>query len=343
MRLVADDNIPFLHGVPESLGFDTVYLPGEGISAADVRNADALLVRTRTCCGEMLLRGSDVRIVVSATAGYDHLDTAYLERAGIKWANCPGCNAAAVGQYVRSSLLALAREGFIRLGGCRVGIVGVGRVGTEVEKACRQLGCGVMRNDPPRAAAGVGGFVELDALCRECDVITFHVPLVQGGRFPTFHLAGEDFFNSLRRRPAIINAARGGVVDERAWLRSLEKGITSAAVADTWEGEPEINAALLGRAFIATPHIAGYSAEGKANATRQAVAILCDFFGIAPEFEIALPPPPASVKPEGGAGGGAPMTCSLLADTARLKASPGSFEALRENCPLRRETWNGTT
>ena len=296
VRLIADDKIPFLRGVPESLGFETVYLPGKDISAGDVREADALMVRTRTRCDEALLHGSKVRLVVTATIGYDHIDTQYLAHAGIKWTNCPGCNAASVGQYVHSSLLVLAAKGYVRLKDCCVGIVGVGHVGTEVEKACRQLGCRILLNDPPREAAGEKGFTGLDALCRECDVITFHTPLTRTGDFPTYHMGNADFFASLLRRPVIINAARGEVVDNEAWVRSLDEGTTSAAVVDTWENEPDISPELLKRALIATPHVAGYSADGKANATRQALTALCRFFGISPDFEILPPPLPPDMS-----------------------------------------------
>ena len=340
VRLIADDKIPFLRGVPESLGFETVYLPGKDISAGDVREADALMVRTRTRCDEVLLHGSKVRLVVTATIGYDHIDTQYLAHAGIKWTNCPGCNATSVGQYVHSSLLVLAAKGYVRLEDCCVGIVGVGHVGTEVEKACRLQGCRILLNDPPREAAGEKGFTDLDALCRECDVITFHTPLTRTGDFPTYHMGNADFFASLLRRPVIINAARGEVVDNEAWVRSLDEGTTSAAVVDTWENEPDISPELLKRALIATPHVAGYSADGKANATRQALTALCRFFGISPDFEILPPPLPPDMTPEKDAALRALQLYNPLNDTAALKASPQSFEYLRGNYPLRRETWS---
>lgn len=342
MRLIADDKIPYLRGVPESLGFETVYLSGNAISAEDVRNADALMVRTRTRCDEALLRGSRVRLVVTATIGYDHIDTEYLRQAGIEWANCPGCNASSVGQYVRSSLIVLGRLGLLDLRRCCVGIVGVGHVGREVEKACRESGCRVMLNDPPREAVGERGFVSLKAIARECDVITFHTPLTRNGSFPTYHLGNAEFFASLRKRPVIINASRGEVVDNRAWVRSLDLLTTRAAVVDTWENEPHIYPDLLERATIATPHIAGYSADGKANATRQSLGALCRFFGIKPDFEILPPPLPDGMKPAGSPEEQALQLYDPLRDTAALKAAPDSFENLRGNYPLRREKWNWT-
>ena len=210
MKVVIDDKIPYIKGKPEALGFKAVYIPGAEITAKDVEDADALVVRTRTRCDAALLAGSNVRLVVTATIGFDHIDTAYLEKAGIAWTNCPGCNAASVGQYFKSSMI-----GVVDLSRCTVGIVGMGHVGTEVLKACRDLGCAALPNDPPRGEAGEKGLESLETLKRECDVITFHVPLSKGGAHPTFHLAGAEFFSSLGKKPVIINASRGAVARKR--------------------------------------------------------------------------------------------------------------------------------
>lgn len=340
MLLIADENIPFLRGVPESLGFTVRYMRGSAISPDDVRNIDALMIRTRTHCDERLLHDSHVRFIVTATIGYDHLDTAYLERAGIKWANCPGCNATSVSQYIKSSLLVLAQNGIVDLQNCCVGIVGVGHVGQAVEKVCQSIGCRVLLNDPPRENAGERGFVSLATVARECDVITFHTPFTRDGQFPTYHLANAVFFKSLQRRPVIINAARGAIVDEDMWVKSLDEKNSRAAIVDTWENEPNINKLLLKRAIIATPHIAGYSADGKANATRQALTALCNFFGITRHFKITPPPLPPNMRPAESAVTRALQLYDPMRDTALLKANPDVFEALRENYPLRRETWD---
>ncbi len=340
MKVVIDDKIPYIKGKPEALGFETVYIPGAEISANDVADADALVVRTRTRCNAALLAGSKVKFIVTATIGFDHIDAAYLEKSGIAWTNCPGCNAASVGQYFKSSMIVLAKQGIANLNRCTVGIVGVGHVGAEVLKACRELGCATLLNDPPRSDAGEKGFESLDTLKRECDVITFHVPLSKGGAHPTFHLAGAEFFNSPGKKPVIINASRGAVADNDAWLRSLESGTTKAAVIDTWENEPDINRQLLERATIATPHIAGYSADGKANATRMSLAALCRFFGISPDFTVSPPALPKDMKPKGDGYDRALQLYNPLRDTAALKAEPQKFEWLRGNYPLRREKWD---
>lgn len=340
-KVVIDDKIPYIKGKPEALGFEAAYLPGGEISPADVRDADALIVRTRTRCDRRLLEGSRVRLVVTATIGYDHIDTQYLDRAGIAWANCPGCNASSVGQYFRSSMIVLAKRGVVRLGSCKVGIVGLGHVGREVAKACVELGCAFVANDPPLQARGAAqGLVSLRQVCEECDVITFHVPLTTAGACPTYHLADAHFFASLGRHPVVMNASRGAVADDEAWADALENGSTRAAVVDTWEGEPRINRRLLRLAAIATPHIAGYSADGKANATRMSLAALCGFFGVRPAFSVEPPPLPQGLIPSGDAMERALQLYNPMRDSEALKANPGKFEWLRGNYPLRRETWH---
>lgn len=334
LKLVVDDKIPYLHGQAEKLG--TVhYLPGAAITAADVREADVLIVRTRTRCDRTLLEGSSVKFVATATIGFDHLDTDYLNKAGIGWANCPGCNAASVGQYVSASLIRLARAGFVRLDQCRVGIVGVGHVGAAVDKAVRALGCTTLLCDPPRAEVEhLPDFVPMDTIYREADVITFHTPLTREGRWATLHLAD---FSRMVRRPVVINAARGEVVDNGAWLQALQDGKVSAAVVDTWENEPRISPSLLERAFIATPHIAGYSADGKATGSRMALEAVARYFHRDVTFDIQPPALPASLVPADDPLDRALQLYDPMADTAALKAHPERFEWLRGNYPLRRE------
>lgn len=340
MKVVIDDKIPYIKGKPEALGFKAVYLPGGEINATDVEDADALIVRTRTRCNRSLLEGSRVKFVVTATIGYDHLDTQYLDQAGIAWTNCPGCNASSVGQYFRNSMIVLAQKGIIGLDSCKVGIVGFGHVGREVAKACKEIGCTFVANDPPLQAEGtVKGLVDIAQICEDCDVITFHVPLTTDGPYPTFHLADAKFFASLRRRPVVVNASRGAVADNNAWVEALENGSIRAAVVDTWENEPQIDRRLLHLATIATPHIAGYSADGKANATRMSLAALCKFFGIEPTFSVEPPALPQSLSQSGNAFERALQLYNPLRDSEALKANPEKFEWLRGNYPLRRETW----
>lgn len=346
MKVVIDDHIPYIKEAAEWLFDEVAYLPGNAFhNSREVKDADALIIRTRTRCDETLLSDSRVSYVVTATIGYDHIDTAFMQRAGIEWANCPGCNATSVAQYVRNSLLQLSllREDK-RATPPVVGIVGYGHVGKAVRQAVEAFGCKVMLNDPPlylelsnSRTPELPNFQTLESLAEQCDVITFHTPLTTEGEFPTFHLADESFFRSLKRKPVIINTARGGVVDERALLRAYDKGLVSAMIIDTWEGEPRINRELLQKAVIATPHIAGYSADGKSNASRMALRAVCRHFGIAitdQERFLALTAPPK-------------VQCSMfnaltlynpMDDSAHLKAAPNDFEALRNNYPLRRET-----
>lgn len=210
MKIVIDDKIPYIRDAVAAITDDAVYMDGSAIKADDVRDADAMIVRTRTRCDERLLGGSRVRFVGTATIGYDHLDTAWLDRAGICWTNCPGCNASSVAQYLRSVLILLARFHGVNLVGTTIGIVGCGHVGTLVCDVALSFGMRVLVCDPP---VGASGYVSLETIEREADIITFHVPLTRDGAYPTYHLADEAFFSRLVRRPFIINTSRGAVVD----------------------------------------------------------------------------------------------------------------------------------
>lgn len=337
MKVVIDDQIPYIRTAAEWLFDEVTYLPGNAfLDNQKVKDADALIIRTRTRCNEALLGNSNVRFVATATIGYDHIDTAFMQRAQIAWTNCPGCNATSVAQYVRNSILCLGCRG-------KVGIVGYGHVGKAVKKALETIGCEVLINDPPLAAFGLcDSSVPLSSLAEQCDIISFHTPLTKEGEYPTFHLADESFLRSLKRKPVIINTARGGVVDEHALLRAYDAGLVSDMIIDTWEGEPHINAELLQKAFIATPHIAGYSADGKSNAARMALRAVCHHFGITISDEerflaLTAPPLPEHIQLTGDPVKDALALYSPLADSARLKAAPADFEALRNNYPLRRE------
>lgn len=338
MKLVIDDKIPYIRGVAERLG-TCVYLPGAAISAADVADADALVIRTRTRCNRALLDGSRVRFIATATIGHDHLDKTYLDTSGIGWANCPGCNAASVAQYVGCALLRLQMAGHIRLDRCTVGVVGVGHVGTLVARRAAELGCRVLLNDPPRSERGDQGFVALDEILAEADVITLHTPLTADGPHATYHLAGMRFMASLRRHPVLINSSRGEVVCTAALKAALADGRVRAAVIDTWENEPGIDRELLAHVFLGTPHIAGYSADGKACGTRMALEAVARHFGLDDHFRIEPPALPAGFQYRPGAT--APCEAlrryDPLRDSEALKASPEAFERLRGNYPLRRE------
>ncbi len=352
MKAIIDNKIPYIQGLIEQLVDEAVYLPGADISASDVADADILIVRTRTLCNRDLLDGSRVRLIVTATIGYDHLDTEYLQAAGIGWTNCPGCNAGSVRQYVHNVLLCLAPP----QQALRIGIVGVGHVGSLVADDLLGAGHEVMLCDPPLEAqleahpeADVPllrtqhwqherpAFHTLEQLADACDVITFHPYLSTDGPHPTYHLASDDFFSRLRRRPIVINSSRGAVVDNAALLRAIRSAQVGRTAIDTWEDEPHVLPELLEAVDIATPHIAGYSADGKANATRMSLEAVARF--LQQPFTLSVQPP---ALPDGFCYGpdatdGPLRLYDPRVDSDRLKARPDLFEHFRGNYPLRRE------
>lgn len=327
MHFIIEENIPYIKGLLEPYA-SVDYLPASAIDAAAAKDADALIVRTRTRCDAALLGGSKCSLVATATIGTDHIDLPWCEANGIQVANAPGCNAPAVAQYVMASILRLANRPVRQY---VIGIVGVGHVGKIVERWARQLDMEVLLCDPPRQAAeGGDGWSTLEDVCEKCDIITFHTPLDASTR----HMADEAFFRSLRRAPIIINAARGPVVDNQALVAALDSGLVHHAVIDCWEGEPEISRELLRRADVATPHIAGYSREGKLRATRMALDAVSRHFSL-PRISMAEDVPAgaaASVSPTAILASYDPM-----ADTRLLKASSEKFEALRNGYALRPE------
>ena len=271
MKIIADKNIPFLKGIAEHFG-EVEYLAGSDFTQASIKDADTLIVRTVTRFDEPILKDTNVKLICSATIGYDHIDTKYCDEHGIAWTNAPGCNSGSVQQYIVSSLIVLARKKGFDLKDKTIGIIGVGNVGTKVAKACRILGMKVLLNDPPRQHAGDNeDFVPLAEIKQEADIITFHTPLTKDGIYKTYHLADQDFFSSLGKKPVIINSARGGIINTQAIKEAISTGKISGAVIDCWENEPVIDIEYMNLADIATPHIAGYSADGKANATRMSL------------------------------------------------------------------------
>lgn len=341
MKVIVDDKIPYIREALKRMGADAVYMPGSSMDNEAVRDADALIVRTRTRCDASLLEGSNVQFIATATIGYDHIDTAYCAEKGIRWTNAPGCNAASVCQYVQSVLLLLQTERGASLGESTLGVVGVGHVGTQVAAMAEAWGMRVLRCDPPRADRGEEGFVSLDTIAREADIITLHTPLVREGKHPTYHLADDAFFASLKRKPHFINTSRGETTDTAALLRAIESGLITQCIIDVWEHEPHINLDLLDRCYIGTPHIAGYSADGKANATRMSLEALARHFhlGTVP----SITPPPLAEATLQAIGQASNLTEALLltynphTDSRALKAAPERFEQLRGDYPLRRE------
>lgn len=336
MKVVIDNKIPYIREAMEALADEVVYLPGKEITASVVRDADALITRTRTQCNRQLLEGSKVRFIGTATIGFDHIDTEYCREAGITWSNCPGCNAGAVEQYLHSVLLLLQQEKHVELKDACLGIVGVGHVGSHILSLAERLGMRILLNDPPRADRGEEGFVSLETLARECDIITFHTPLERNGEYRTFHLADRAFFHSLRKKPYIINTSRGEVVETEAILEALDKGLIGGAVLDVWENEPHINLELLDKLFIGTPHIAGYSADGKANATRMVLEAFCRFFGKEMNFHIAAPEQPHREYDSDERVRQLQMY-NPHDDCDMLRAHPELFEQLRGDYVLRKE------
>lgn len=336
MKVVIDNKIPYIREAMEALADEVVYLPGKEITASVVRDADALITRTRTQCNRQLLEGSKVRFIGTATIGFDHIDTEYCREAGITWSNCPGCNAGAVEQYLHSVLLLLQQEKQVELKDACLGIVGVGHVGSHILSLAERLGMRILLNDPPRADRGEEGFVSLETLARECDIITFHTPLERNGEYRTFHLADRTFFHSLRKKPYIINTSRGEVVETEAILEALDKGLIGGAVLDVWENEPHINLELLDKVFIGTPHIAGYSADGKANATRMVLEAFCRFFGKEMNFHIAAPEQPHREYDSDERVRQLQMY-NPHDDCDMLRAHPELFEQLRGDYVLRKE------
>ncbi len=331
MKIVVDDKIPYIRDAVEAIADEVVYKKGTNISAEDVRDADALIVRTRTRCDRQLLEGSKVRMVATATIGYDHIDAAYMEEAGISWVNCPGCNAGSVRQYVESALLVLSEHLSLPLDSrITLGIVGCGHVGQKVREMAQSMGLSIMVSDPPK---GIADGVTMADMAEKADIISFHVPLTITGEHATWHLANEKWFKSLKRQPIIINTSRGEVVDNDALLDAMQAGLVRQAVIDTWEHEPDINRQLLDKVIIGTPHIAGYSADGKVNADNMVMEAICNF------FKLELPPiivPPS--LPEDFAYDGTSLSLyNPLEDSQRLKLHPEDFESLRGDYPLRRE------
>ena len=337
-KIVIDDKIPYIKETISKLTNRAVYIPGNMIGNDDIRDADALIIRTRTHCDARLLKGSNVKFVATATIGYDHIDTNFMEQAGIKWINCPGCNASSVAQYIDAVLTLIKTEKHIDIQKQTIGIVGCGHVGRKVVEVARRKGMNILICDPPRSdAEGEKGFVSMEQIAKEADIITFHVPLTKEGRYPTYHLANETLFDSLSKRPIIINSSRGAVVDNEALLYAINYNKVKDAVIDTWENEPNINKELLKRVWIGTPHIAGYSADGKTNADNMVISALCDYFSL-PKQPAICPPeiPNADLCPK-NEDERTLFFYNPIPESNKLKLEPGKFEWFRNNYPLRRE------
>lgn len=354
MKILADENIPYVCEAFASLG-EVTTVSGRAISPELVRGAELLLVRSITKVNAALLDGSSVRFVATATIGEDHIDKAYLASHNIAFASAPGSNAGSVGQYLAAALLLLAERHALDLSRLKLGIVGVGNTGKCVDRAARALGLTTVLNDPPLARqTGDVRYRPLDEIL-DCDIVTLHVPLTKEGPDATRHLANDAFIRRLKRGAVLINASRGPVADGSAIARALDDGHLLACILDVWEGEPDIDVSLLERVFIGTPHIAGYSFDGKVNGTRQIYEAASRFLGVQPTWD-ATPLLPAPECPHVTVDGASPNAVrdavravyDITRDDAAMRqllAAPAEerpklFDRLRKEYPRRREFFN---
>lgn len=335
MRIVADANIPYLHDAFGPIG-EVVTLAARELTREAVRDADLLLVRSTIRVNEELLAGSRVRFVATATIGIDHLDTAFLDGAGIRWASAPGSNADSVVQWLAAALARVpdvARR--------QLGIVGVGNVGSRVERLFRALDVKPpLLCDPPRARReGSGAFVALDEILQRCDLVTLHVPLTKSGADATLHLVDA---RRLRKEAVLINACRGEVLDSASAL-----AVDNMLLLDVFEGEPAPDPRLVARAAVATPHIAGHSLDGKANGTKMIYDAACALLGVTPTWtpRESLPPPPGAIvidRRDDGVPAALEAVAAgydVAADDAAMRAfaDGAAFRKYRERYPERRE------
>lgn len=279
MKIIVDENIPFIKGVLEPY-FTVVYKKGTEISAVDVCNADALIIRTRTRCDAGLLEGSKVKFIGTATIGYDHIDTEYCKKNNIVYETAAGCNARAVMQYVASALANLSKFQNWNPEEKTLGIIGVGNVGTWVKWFAEKSGFNVICCDPPKKLIDPElPYTELHSLLEISDIVTVHTPLICESEHRTLDMVNDDFFRAMKDDSIFINTSRGEVVDEAALVNALEVKL-SAGVVDVWNNEPVIDKNLVQKVAYATPHIAGYSLQGKANGTAIIVNKLSNFFNL---------------------------------------------------------------
>lgn len=342
LKIVADKAIPFLEGVFDPYA-DMTYLPGDKIGPEDVKDADVLMIRTRTKCNAALLEGSKVKFIATATIGTDHIDFPYCDSKGIVVRNAPGCNAGGVMEYVFSALYGLASRRSISLQGDTIGIIGVGHVGSLIERMGRALGFKILKCDPPRAEAeGSFGFCDLEYLLQNSQIVTLHVPLDETTR----GMANSEFFSLMQPGAFFINAARGEVVCDDALKAAIPK--LGPVIIDTWNHEPDIDLDLMDKVAIATPHIAGYSYQGKQNGTAAAVRAVAHYFGITELYEFFPKtdlPENEAVKldlkdlNQGEIASVLQYNYPIFTDDFMLRLNPENFDKLRSEYNYRREVY----
>ncbi|HCN65660.1 MAG TPA: 4-phosphoerythronate dehydrogenase PdxB [Pseudomonas sp.] len=353
MLIVADENIPLVDAFFAEFG-EIRRLPGRQITRADVHDADVLLVRSVTKVDRDLLEGSAVRFVGTCTIGTDHLALDYFHQEGIQWSSAPGCNARGVVDYVLGSLLTLAEIEGANLNQRTYGVVGAGEVGGRLVHVLKGLGFNVLVCDPPRQAAEGGDYVSLEQIIERCDVISLHTPLDKSAENATWHLLDQQRLNQLKHGTWLINASRGPVIDNNALREVLTRREDLQAVLDVWEAEPQVDVELADLCVLATPHIAGYSLDGKQRGTAQIYQAFCDFLGQEAVIKLAdLLPAPWLAKLELSADSdpawALATVCRGVYDPRRddadfrrslvgtVQEQKLAFDALRKHYPVRRE------
>ncbi len=362
LNIIADDKIPFLAGTLENY-CNIKYLAGAKTTAEMIQNnhTEILITRTRTKCTAQLLKNSSIKFIGTATIGHDHIDKLFCKKNYITWTNAPGCNANSVAQYIASAIINIASEDNLDFKNLTLGIIGVGNVGTAVMTMAKKLGLKVLLNDPPKAEKNLSDdknqYHSLDYILENSDIVTMHTPLSfsdNGGKYPTFHLANNEFFKKMKPSAYFINSGRGEVADTVELKTAIKNNLIKDAIIDVWKNEPNIDLELLELVRYSTPHIAGYSLDGKANGTAQIVNKIASFFTELPEElqtwypeNIPLPPNHNIV-----------INCTefidsfneidiiykiinesydIKSDSKNLKENYNNFEDLRGNYPLRRE------
>lgn len=293
-KIIIDDAVAYAEPIFSTLG-EVVSLPGKEINAQSVKNADALIVRSRTQVNKPLLHGSSIEFVGSTVVGLDHIDQDYLDESGINFYSAQGCNANSVSEYVLTVLFDLAELHNFHLSEKSIGIIGVGHVGKLVEQKARALNMTVRLNDPPRAEKeGTDKFVCIEEALSS-DIVTFHTPLTFEGNHKTFHLLNQNNFHHIKPDTIVINAARGGIIDENIWAKT----VTRANIIDCWENEPFINHELYKHATLATPHIAGHALDAKIKGSTMVYDALCKLWEIPKneDWKACLPPQPKTIQP----------------------------------------------
>jgi erythronate-4-phosphate dehydrogenase len=371
MKIVIDNKIPFINGVFDEIA-NVVYLPGAEFSRSIVKDADALIIRTRTKCDATLLQNTSVKFIATATIGHDHIDDDFCRQVGIEWTNAPGCNSYSVMQYFVSAFFTISEQMDFDPVCKTVGIVGLGNVGSKVYNFLNLLGIKTILNDPPlenkikRVKSGLADIEELkffkalpefiknaefqtlNNIMENSDIISLHVPLVSDGQYSTFHLCDDLFFNNLKNNEVFLfNTSRGEVVDNNALKNALKIGTLTGGVLDVWENEPIIDPELLSLLNVATPHIAGYSADGKAEGTAMSVGAVSRFFDLGLDnwrTENIPKPNETLINFDKSIINNIEIiknaflqTYNILDDNNALCADIQKFEYLRGHYPLRRE------